>query len=80
MYDGYKHTYSFKVNKKKIILAPLLPSETSPPKKEVSALMTYDECKGALERGGDILALVVVEKNEQHKESPAIMKSILEEF
>ena len=45
LYDGYKHTYSFKVYEKKIILASLQPCETSPLKKEVSALMTYDNAR-----------------------------------
>ncbi|XP_065017690.1 transposon Tf2-1 polyprotein [Musa acuminata AAA Group] len=80
LYDGYKHTYSFKVNEKKIILAPLQPSEISAPKKEVSAFISYRECRYELDKGGHVLALMVVEENEQHKETPKIMQPILEEF
>ena len=61
LYDGYKHTYSFKVSKKKIILAPLQPSEISAPKKEISAFMSYGECKGELDKGGHVLALMILE-------------------
>ena len=70
LYDSYKLTYSFKVNEKKIILAPLQHSEIYAPKKEVSAFMSYCEFKGELEKGGPVMALVVVEANEQHKETP----------
>jgi len=80
LYDGYKHTYSFKVNEKNIILAPLQPSEISAPKKEVSAFISYRECRYELDKGGHVLALMVVEENEQHKETPKIMQPILEEF
>lgn len=79
LYDGYKDTYSFKVNEKKIALTLLQPSKTNPLKKEVCVLLSYGECKGELEREHDVLALVVVEKNE-HKEPPASMKPILKEF
>ena len=64
LYDSYIHTYSFKVNEKKIILAPLQPSEISTPKKKVSAFMSYGECKDELDKGGHVMALVVVEENE----------------
>ena len=80
LYDGYKHTYSFKVNETKIILAPLQPSEISAPKKEVSAFISFRECRYELDNGGHVLALMVVEENEQHTETPNIMQPILEEF
>ena len=33
-----------------------------------------------LDKGSHVMALLVVEENEQHKETPEIMKQILEEF
>jgi len=42
--------------------------------------MSYGECKDELDKGGHVMALLVVEENEQHKETLEIMKQILEEF
>lgn len=50
------------VDDKTIILAPLHPSKINPPK-EVSALMAYGEHKEELERGYDVLAIIVVKGN-----------------
>ena len=81
IYDGYKHTYSFVISGEKIILAPLQPiMEAITTKGEKSVLMSYGDCKEEIAKGGDVMALVVVEKNEEHNEPPPIMKPILEEF
>ena len=51
IYDGFKHTYSFKVKKKNIILAPLnLVLDTKPSKREEKTFITYGECPQALKK------------------------------
>ena len=80
IYDGYKHTYSFVISGKKFILAPLQPiMEATTSKEEKSALMSFGDCKEEIAKGGDVIAVVVVEENE-YNEPPPIMKPILEEF
>ena len=81
IYNDYKHTYSFIISGKKIILAPLQPiMEAVTTKGEKSVLMSYGDCKEEIAKGGDVMAVIVVEENEQHNEPPPIMKPILEEF
>ena len=81
IYDGYKHTYSFIISGKKIILAPLQPiMEAITTKGEKSVLMSYGDCKEEIAKGGDVMAVVVVEENEEPNEPPPIMKPTLEEF
>ena len=69
------------VNGKKIVLAPLqLVMEATSIKGENSALMSYGDCKEEIAKRGDVMALLVVEENEEHNEPPLIMKPILEVF
>ena len=52
IYDGYKHTYSFVISGKKIILAPLQPiMEAVTTKGEKSVLTSYGDCKEEIAKG-----------------------------
>ena len=71
----------FVISDMKIILAPLQPiMEAVTTKGEKSVLMSYGDCKEEIAKGGDVMAIVVVEENEEHNEPPLIMQNILEEF
>ena len=62
-------------------MAPLQPiMEAVTTKVEKSVLMSYGDCKEEIVKGGDVMAIVVAEENEEHNEPPPIMKPILEEF
>ena len=54
--------------------------EATRTKGEKSALMSYGDCKEEIAKEGDVMAVVVVKENEEHKEPPPIMKPILKEY
>ena len=59
IYDGFKHTYSFEIHGKKIILTPLnLVVDIKPSKTEGETLITNDECPQELKEEKDELALM----------------------
>ena len=79
IYDGSKHTYSFKVKGKKIILA-LLNHVLDPKsfKGEGETLISHGECQQDLKEDQDAFALV--EENKVDNVPLPIMQSVSEWF
>ncbi|KAH9667837.1 Endonuclease [Citrus sinensis] len=81
VHNGYRNTYTFIKDGRKVILGPSKVEKSSKPIRGVeNNLLTVSDCKKELEMGSEVYVLVVFEENEDSNESSLIMKYFLEEF